>query len=62
MGSRSWVRTSDIAMPVQGVIVEAMDSGGNVQTLVYKDGRWYLPDYSAHVHFVPRYWRYLGDT
>jgi hypothetical protein len=59
---RNWVRTSDIALPVQGVVVETMDSGGNMQTLVYKDGHWFLPDYSMYVYFVPRYWRYLDDA
>ena len=54
-----WIETSDFR-PDEGVTVEAMDSGGHVQTLVYKSGLWFFPDMSMYVYYVPQRWRLVA--
>lgn len=51
-----WVPTAT-RLPEAGVVVEAVDSGGNVQPLVYSSNLWWFPDRSMYVYFTPRAWR-----
>jgi hypothetical protein len=53
----AWVLTED-RLPDEGVEVETVDSGGNVQTLVRQGGLWFFPDFSMYVYYTPRAWRY----
>lgn len=43
--------------PGEGIEVDAMDSGGHVQRLVFERGLWWFPDRSMYVYFVPQFWR-----
>jgi hypothetical protein len=45
------------AVPDEGQVVDAMDSGGHVQPLVRKGALWFFPDWSMYVYFTPRFWR-----
>jgi hypothetical protein len=56
--SANWVPTED-RLPEQGVEVDAMDSGGNVQRLVLESNLWWFPDRSMYVYFTPKFWRPL---
>lgn len=51
-----WTPT-EAMRPAPGVEVEAMDSGGHVQRLVYDSNLWWFPDRSMYVYFVPKCWR-----
>lgn len=53
---RDWTRT-DVQTPAEGVVVEAMDSGGHVQPLLFDKGLWWFPDRSMYVYFTPNFWR-----
>jgi hypothetical protein len=44
-------------LPPEGVVVNAMDSGGHVQPLVLEQGLWFFPDRSMYVYFVPKMWQ-----
>lgn len=52
-----WNRTASDLLPEQGVGVDAMDSGGHVQRLVFEKGLWWFPDRSMYVYFTPLFWR-----
>jgi NAD(P)H-dependent flavin oxidoreductase YrpB (nitropropane dioxygenase family) len=54
--SADWTLTWQ-TLPAEGVVVEAMDSGGHVQRLVYSSGLWRSEDRSMYVYFTPTYWR-----
>lgn len=54
-----WTATAG-RRPPQGVEVDAMDSGGHVQRLVYDDGLWWFPDRSMYVYFVPQLWKAIA--
>ncbi len=56
-GRYPWVDPRD-AVPVQTVLVETADTMGHVQSLRLKDGRWWIPDYSLFVNYIPARWRY----
>lgn len=51
-----WTRTESLR-PMEGVVVDAMDSGGHVQKLVYEKGLWWFADRSMYVYFTPTFWR-----
>ena len=53
---RDWTPT-DEDLPPPGKIVEAMDSGGHVQDLVFERGLWWFPDRSMYVYFIPKFWK-----
>lgn len=44
-------------LPPNGLVVDAMDSGGHVQPLKRKGNFWWFPDDSMYVYFVPTYWK-----
>jgi hypothetical protein len=45
-------------VPAEGVVVDAMDSGGHVQPLKRQGPLWFFPDGSMYVYFTPKYWRH----
>jgi NAD(P)H-dependent flavin oxidoreductase YrpB (nitropropane dioxygenase family) len=45
-------------LPPDGVVVEAMDSGGHVQPLKRAGRLWWFPDGSMYVYFVPQFWKH----
>ena len=51
-----WTPTTD-RLPEAGVTVDAMDSGGHVQPLVYERNLWWFPDRSMYVYYVPKFWK-----
>lgn len=53
-----WYSSSE-RLPENGREVKAMDSGGNVTTLVYDRNLWWFPDYSMYVYYVPEKWAYV---
>ncbi len=53
---RDWTKTAD-QPPEPGVVVEAMDSGGHVQDLVFDRNLWWFPDKSMYVYFTPTFWK-----
>jgi len=54
--SRDWNLTEK-DLPPEGKVVEAMDSGGHVQDLVYASRLWWFPDRSMYVYFTPMFWK-----
>jgi hypothetical protein len=45
-------------MPVQGRVIDWMDSGGNIVYGGFVRGRlWFLPD-GVYVYYTPTFWRY----
>ena len=54
--SADWTPTAQ-ASPADGSLVEAMDSGGHVQRLIYDVGLWWFEDRSMYVYFTPTFWR-----
>lgn len=57
IASGDWTRSAPGALPPVGIEVETMDGGGHVQTLAYKDGLWWAPDFSIYVYYTPMFWR-----
>jgi hypothetical protein len=51
-----WTRTAD-AVPPEGEVVLAMDSGGHVHRLKRQGRLWFVEDGAMYVYFVPTYWR-----
>jgi hypothetical protein len=52
LATRDWKRTAPDLIPEEGAEVDAMDSGGHVQRLL-----WWFPDRSMYVYFTPMFWR-----
>ena len=52
----NWTMT-DTMPPPEGVVVLAMDSGGNVQKLKRVGRMYYFEDMSMYVYFTPKCWR-----
>lgn len=52
--SRETIRAS---LPLEGQVVETMDSGGHVQPLVRSGNLFYFPDMSMYVYYMPKFWR-----
>lgn len=50
-----WRETKDVRPP-EGVVVEAMDSGGHTQELMLKGNLWWFPDESMYVYYTPVRW------
>lgn len=55
---KNFNKTSNIK-PIEGKILETMDSGGAIQKLIYKKNLWWFPDMSMYVYYVPVFWRYI---
>ena len=53
-----WTPTVKV-LPPNGMVVEAMDSGGHVQKLIREGNLWWFRDRSMYVYFVPQMWRAL---
>lgn len=56
MTDPDWIPT-DRALPPNGELVDAMDSGGHVQPLKRQDRLWFVPDGSMYVYFTPKFWK-----
>ncbi len=60
MIGRDWTLTSD-TLPEAGLVVEAMDSRGEVQELKRDGVLWFVPDGSYYVHFTPTMWKHKNE-
>ena len=54
--NKDW-KATERYKPPQGIVVETMNSGGNVQNLIFKDNLWWFSDMSMYVYYVPIFWR-----
>jgi hypothetical protein len=54
----NWFRPAD-SLPPEGEEVATMNSGGQVQTLVYKTRLWWFPDMMMYVYYVPTFWQHI---
>lgn len=55
MTDDNWIPPSR-ELPPKGVVVSTMDSGGNVQDLLF-DKLWWFPDHSMYVYYTPQFWK-----
>lgn len=53
---KGWFTTKE-TLPIEGIVVQAMDSGGHIQHLVRRGNLWFFPDMSMYVYYVPKFWR-----
>jgi len=61
MSNRDWNRP-DLVVPPEGEEIATMNSQGQVQNLIFDNGRWWFPDKSMYVYYVPKFWKALDEV
>lgn len=51
-----WTPTAQ-ERPPEGVVIDAMDSGGHVQKLKRQGNLYFFADMSMYVYYVPTFWK-----
>ena len=61
MSDKDWNRP-DEKLPPEGVVVDTMNSHGQVTQLKRSGRLWFVPDGSMYVYYEPMFWRANGDS
>lgn len=51
-----WVRVSE-RLPDEGVVVDTLSEGGQMQPLSRVGKLWLYHDYEGYVYYTPQFWR-----
>jgi len=49
-------------LPPEGVVVNTMNSVGQVSQLKRRGGLWFVPDGCMYVYYVPQFWKPIQET
>lgn len=56
MKEEDWISLKH-QLPPNGVIVNTMNSAGQITELKHQDRLWFIPDGSVHVYYEPQFWK-----
>lgn len=57
MSEQEWFNPND-KRPPDGVIVDTLNSRGQMTQLVLRSNMWWFADMSMYIYYVPKFWRY----
>ena len=58
---RDW-KSPKYETPPDGVVVNTMNSGGQVSQLKVMRGLWFVPDGSMYVYYTPTFWQTIEEA
>ena len=56
MSEQEW-HNPDQLRPPDGVIVDTLNSAGQMTQLVLRGNMWWFADMSMYIYYVPKFWR-----
>jgi hypothetical protein len=56
MSEQEWFSPYD-KRPPDGVVVDTLNSAGQMSQLVLRGNMWWFADMSMYIYYVPKFWR-----
>lgn len=59
---QDWISTKTGPYPAENVVVNTMNSSGQVTQLKIMRGFWFVPDGSMYVYYTPQFWQPIEEA